>query len=454
LPADLDGLLRAADLSPADLATPDQAVTWDAARRLAVSDRYNTIHFVTPLVELSIDRVSREEEQDYARFRGEYLGLWRRYFDPVGMRVKLAGDRIKVETYILPLIQNSEYAELRRTAGGGTVPADVSPPTGTTVAQLLSHLSPEARAREELGNGLGMLGLGKGVQWLGDWFLVRFDDSPVYAKLAALAERDDPTGSNIADYIDAIFHMPVTLGVRIGNPLAFAGVLSAVRNALLNALPGAVTWEPLEPDYKGVKIVRVQATRQGMGLVAGRDRAAKGEPFLPAVYYALVDGVWYASLQEQPVRDTIDRAAAPPQPAAEARQVNSALYIAPEASAATMAYVRGYLGREARRRALQNAPVWYAVAKAGLLDGVAGEAARQAVLYHYLGYVPISADGAAYLYDPRADEVTNTRYGSPRRPVPKPDVPAGRWLEQLRTVTADLRFREDGIHTTVELRRK
>ena len=61
------------------------------------------------------------------------------------------------------------------------------------------------------------------------------------------------------------------------------------------------------------------------------------EPFLPAVYYALVDGVWYASLQEQPVKDMIDRSAErQKQPAdakaAEARQVNSALYVSPAAA--------------------------------------------------------------------------------------------------------------------------
>jgi hypothetical protein len=460
-PADRTALPRAADLKPADLATPDQdAVAWDAERQVAVSDRYNTIHFATPLVELPIDRVSREEQQDYARFRGEYLGLWRRYFDPVGMRVRLAADRVRVETHILPLIQSTEYAELRRTAGGEPVPLDVAPPTGTTVAQLLSHLSPEAQIRGELGQGLGAIGVNKGVQWLGDWFVVRFDDSPAYAKVAAAAERGNASSSDFDELIEAVFQMPATLGVQIRNPLVFAGVLAALRNSLLNALPGAVTWEPMEPEYKGVRIVRIRATEQGAGMARRFGGwGTRRDPFLPAIYYALVDGVWYASLQEQPIKDMIDRAARPAEkPAVEARRVNSALYISPDAAAATKAFARGVLEREARRRALQNAPVWYALAKAGLLDGKADEAARQAVLYRYLGYVPVSPDGVAYLYDPRADEVTNTRHGSPRRPTPRPavdaDSPVGRLLERFRTVTADLRFREDGIQTAVELLKK
>src|SRR5207249_7151095 len=117
-------------------------------------------------------------------------------------------------------------------------------------------------------------------------------------------------------------------------------------------------------------------------------------------------------------------------------QVNSALYVSPDAAKATKDFARGYLEREMHRRALQNAPVWYAFQKAGLLSGKESESARQAVLYQYLGYVPVSPDGAAYLYDPRADEVTNARHGSPRRPTPKPaldpDSPLGQLLEKTR----------------------
>src|SRR5439155_26232655 len=132
---------------------------------------------------------------------------------------------------------------------------------------------------------------------------------------------------------------------------------------LMNALPGSVTWEPMEPEYKGIKMVRVRATEQGANTIRnlGGQRDAKKQQFLPAIYYALVDGVWYASLQEQPIKDMIDRSETrKKQPAdakvAEARQVNSALYVSPQAAAATKEYVRGYLEREARRQALLNAP--------------------------------------------------------------------------------------------------
>jgi hypothetical protein len=459
-PADLQAGLTAAGLTPADLETLDQpAVTWDAVRQLAVGGRYNTIHFATPLVELPIDRVTREEAADYDQFRQQYLGLWRKFFDPVGMRFRVRDGDVGVETFILPLIQSTEYAELRRTAGGGTVPLDVSQPTATTVAQAFTHLAPDAPVRHMVMSQLTSLGVGKRIQWLGNWVVLRFDDSPAYAKLAAMNDRGTPAMND--EFIETVFQVPVTFGVQIRNPLVFAGVLTALRTAFQNALPRAVTWEPMEPDYKGVRIVRIRATPQGMDMVARGDQAKK-DRFLPAVYYALTGGAWYVSLQEQPIKDMIDRTEArrrqPQDATAERRPVNSALYVSPAAAVAAKDYVRGYLEKEAHRRALANAPVWYAFERAGLLRGKDGEAARQAVLYHYLGYVPVSPDGAPYAYDSRADEVTNARHGSPRRPTPKPavepDSALGRLLETTRDVSADLRFREDGIHTAVTIRRQ
>ncbi|HEX4592539.1 MAG TPA: hypothetical protein VH120_21600 [Gemmataceae bacterium] len=460
-PASLGAALTTAGLTPADLACPDQpAVTWDAARQLAAGDRYNTLHFATPLVELPIDRVSREEEQDYSQFRLQYLGLWRQYFDPVGMRFRIRNGDVGVETFILPLVRSSEYANLRREVGGGTIAADVSPPTSKTVAQLVSHVGPDSELRHTVEAGLNLAGVGKGMSWLGDWALIRFDDSATYAKLMALNDRG---GRIDNEWIETAFQMPVTVGVQIRNPLVFAGVLTSLRTTALNALPGAVTWEPMEPDYKGVKIVRIRATEQGLRQQTGvSNRDAKKEPFLPAIYYALIDGAWYASLQEQPIKDMIDRSEArkkqPADAKAEARQINTALYVSPSAAVATKDYIRGYLEKEVHQRALVNEPVWYAFQKAGLLAGKESETARQAVLFHYLGYVPVSPDGAAYLYDPRTDEMTNTRHGSLRRPTSKtaldPDSPLGRLLATTREITADLQFREDGVHTTVTLRRQ
>src|SRR5207253_5275909 len=50
LPADHDALMDAVQLRPEYLYIPEgKGIRWDAERRLAVSDAYNTLHFATPL---------------------------------------------------------------------------------------------------------------------------------------------------------------------------------------------------------------------------------------------------------------------------------------------------------------------------------------------------------------------------------------------------------------------
>jgi hypothetical protein len=105
LPADTKALLAGAALEPDALAVPEgEPVRWDAERREAVSDAYNTLGFTTPLVDLPIDLATPDEVEGYERFRLEYLRLWGRYFDPVGIRFKLRPEQTRVEVYLLPLV--------------------------------------------------------------------------------------------------------------------------------------------------------------------------------------------------------------------------------------------------------------------------------------------------------------------------------------------------------------
>ncbi len=116
------------------------------------------------------------------------------------------------------------------------------------------------------------------------------------------------------------------------------------------------------------------------------------------------------------------------------------------------------LEREVHERALGNAPILYALYRTGLVGEKATEAEVQAAALKYLGFVPVSPDGAAYAYDARDDEVVNQRHGSPRRPrqhlTMAKTSPLGQLLGQLQSLRADLRFREDGVHTVLTLERK
>jgi hypothetical protein len=471
LPRDRTTLLAASELKLDEVYMPEgNEVAWDPRKQVATSDAYNTIQFATPLIELPIEKVTPTEEQDYLRFRGEYMGLWRRFFDPIGMRIGLGDGQVRVDTYILPLIQNSQYNELRQRTGGGTTPLDPARISPATVVQLLSHIAPDAPERTLLAGALdSMVGLkGKGLDWLGDWFLVRLDDSPVYAKLAQRIWRQEmglEEGDHGLEQMRLFFQVPLTVGIKIRNTLVFTGVLAALKTKVLSVLPGALTWEPLEPEYKGVGIVRIQATANGeLAREFNRRGEAKAkEPFLPAVYYALIDGGWYISLSDAPLKELIDRSVARAEGKEAAKKgevvpVNSSLYLAPGAADKARDFVRAYLEWETHRRALANVPLWYALFHSGLVAEGAPETVKQGAALRYFGFVPVSAEGTAFTYEPKTDEVVNQRHGSPRHPrlhaAVESDSPLGQLLDQLRTIRADLRFREDGVHTVLTIERK
>jgi hypothetical protein len=67
--------------------------------------------------------------------------------------------------------------------------------------------------------------------------------------------------------------------------------------------------------------------------------------------------------------------------------------------------------------------------------------------------VPVSPEGAAYRYDVDTDEMVNERHGSYRRPRLRDGMEQGsggrQLLGLLRSLHVGLRFREDGIHTTL-----
>jgi hypothetical protein len=256
----------------------------------------------------------------------------------------------------------------------------------------------------------------------------------------------------------------LTAGVSIRNPLVFAGVLAAAKKTLQDVLPGAITWEPMEPAYKGVSIVRIQATENGMiGQEINRNRKPQEAAVTPSVYYALVDGVWYVSLSDIPLKELIDQSVSrregkEPERKGEKVEVNNSLYVAPGAADKAGDFLRAYLEWESHKRALANSPILYALYHSGLLAEDAKEEPIRTAALRFLGYIPVSPDGAAYSYDPKTDVVANRRHGSLRQPVMhgalEKDAPLNRLLEQLRTIRADLRFREDGIHTVLTIERE
>jgi hypothetical protein len=82
---------------------------------------------LTPNIEAPVAEVSGEEADEYRAFVAEYNQYWRTFFDPIAFRLKVAPEELRVETIILPLIDNTAYTALASALGGATEPLDALP---------------------------------------------------------------------------------------------------------------------------------------------------------------------------------------------------------------------------------------------------------------------------------------------------------------------------------------
>ena len=91
----------------------------------ATSQRYGHLQDMTPIDDLLIDRVSQLEADAYQAYVDNYNRFWRATFDPIAISMSFA-QTLEIESFILPLIGNSIYDQLR--ASLDEHPEDLSTP--------------------------------------------------------------------------------------------------------------------------------------------------------------------------------------------------------------------------------------------------------------------------------------------------------------------------------------
>ncbi len=428
---------------------PGDRISWDAATFTASSERYGRLGYLTPIIDLPVEKVTAREEADYNRFRERYQDYWRRYFDPIGMRIA-AGRDIALSVTILPLIDNSEYNQMKSYVGGRNV--NLAPPTAASSAVIYAaaHLNPESPDIKSMQNlSLTMLpgAPQTAVTWIGERLLFWIDDS----EALSVAARNQDFG--------AIFRIPIVIGIEVKNPLGLAAMLVAAQAMLRTSAPDMFVFEPTEP-YRDRAFTRIRLAAQGQQ--SGLENFANA-----AVYYGSVGGSFYISTSLKSLHSIVDAlpAAAPATDAATA----STMPAAPTTQPAVM-------GHFALRLGLADAKHSKAVAEfyLGQAAQLAEAAHRQNLLLlaqtvglgdkatatpqHVLGYSIKSALGNTYHYDAAHDDVVGSVTGSqwgPAKPQGIPDdSPLGHLVNSIRSLSAHLSFTDDGLRSDLRIERK
>ncbi|HEX4947708.1 MAG TPA: hypothetical protein VFZ34_13645, partial [Blastocatellia bacterium] len=113
-----------------------------------VCSQHGQAQFLTPNIEIPVTQVNGEEADEYKRFLDDYNQYWRMFFDPIALRLKLTNKQYRLETIVLPLIDNSIYTGMAMAFGGKPEPLDALPVPKRNIFSLGLRLNKEKLLEE------------------------------------------------------------------------------------------------------------------------------------------------------------------------------------------------------------------------------------------------------------------------------------------------------------------
>ncbi len=111
------------------------------ANAVVRSATWGTLASLKTLLDTPVTTVSEAEAEAYREYLIRYENFWREFFDPIAVRLDLAEDgTFSLETFILPLIDNSIYNEVKqaictRTPDAMALPVSATPPVMSMALQ-------------------------------------------------------------------------------------------------------------------------------------------------------------------------------------------------------------------------------------------------------------------------------------------------------------------------------
>jgi hypothetical protein len=109
-----------------------------------VCSRHGRAEFLTPNIEIPVTEVTGAEADEYKEFLAEYNQYWRVYFDPIALRIKMTPQQYRLETIVLPLIDNSLYTNLAAVLGGKPEALDPLPVPKRNILSIAARLNKES----------------------------------------------------------------------------------------------------------------------------------------------------------------------------------------------------------------------------------------------------------------------------------------------------------------------
>lgn len=429
------------------------------------SSVYGRLDFMTPIGELEMTRVTKEEVRLYDAWRDGYQRNWSQYFDPIALRFYISEEKLAIDTTVMPLIDSSEYREAIDVSRGAKLAATAGDPHGEAALHFAMALDKESETVKRYSQFVPPLGGAVKVDvlaWVGSYVSVYADRDPFWEELAKAENTNYFFSHNI-------HRLPVALCVEVRDSLKLALFLTAVRGFIEQTAPGLVAWEAKE--HAGVSYVKMSPTPKGVEIVPGDNDGLQKL----ALYYVPGSEGLTLTLREDLLKRAIDRQVAREKAKAAATKRDdknadaNGKQTAEKADETPKYTPKPWLGDHWCIRADQSA--------LALLDGIWAEPQQQEMQRLAWANLPILNEwrklypaedsvelherlwhrrlvcpgGGQYRWNEKWQTYESTAYGHPSEPKRGPTLSAG--LRDIRSADFGLTFEPDGLRARGEVLR-
>jgi hypothetical protein len=432
---------------------------------------------MVPCMEIPLDRVTPPEGKEYEQFVQQYSLYWRRYFDPIAVRFQATPKKYRVETIILPLIDNTIYSGLAATLGGEPEPLDALPVPKRNILSLVLRLDKEKLLDEQ--HPLG--------PFLRDFNGVAIKQQPDAATVKDFFTKGigNQMGLHIYDAsplfdFNTLGFMGTMMGsfggnARFGNEMLMGSfLLSSLNSPVYLALPvkdaklvdkfldeldaslAVMARRPergfIDLGYDFYKVPLRGTDKRIRCFGIGLENILKWRMFVAR----LDDGLYIAS--KQFILE--DLAAMKKGQPGGGPVAHGMVRVRPDHWKEVLPEFQLGWEENARMACLKNLGPLSAVARAAAAasDGPAkaADVCRQADALHAVHF--FCPDGGQYVVSADGKEVTCSVHGDALAPkqllAPAPQSPTGRLMKEFGGATAELTFLEDGLHAVITIDRK
>jgi hypothetical protein len=249
------------------------------------SKKMGSLHFMTPSIEMPMDKVTQTEADAYKQWKRGYESGWR-VFDPIGFSFKIDDDTKEFDLTVMPLTVNNDYDEFIKIVGKSVLSKGARVAEDEHVVTMSLAIDKDGGMLKGMNTSLSGMMPGIKVEplgWLGN-------------SVTFFAEKDERwklLEDSESSFEKMIIGSPIGIRIQHTSQIKLATFLLALRATAAAVAPDALKWEARK---HGEVTYAVVSSEENLGLAEELK-----------IYYVISKDRLTITLREDVIKREIDR---------------------------------------------------------------------------------------------------------------------------------------------------